>query len=34
MLFTKNTSLTELVSVSSGGWRLERYNDAAHLAGL
>ena len=34
MLFTKNTSLTELVSVSSGGWRLERYNDAAHLAGF
>lgn len=29
-----NTSLTEFVSTSSGRWRLVRYNDAAHLAGL
>ena len=33
-LFTTNTSLTELVAVGAGQWRLERYNDAAHLAGL
>ena len=31
---TKNTSLTELVHVRPGRWRLVRYNDAAHLAGL
>jgi len=29
-----NTSITEIVSTESGTWRLERYNDAAHLAGL
>ena len=33
-LHTKNTSLTELVQVRSDRWRLLRYNDAAHLAGL
>jgi len=33
-LFTKNTALTELVRAPSGRWRLLRYNDAAHLAGL
>ena len=33
-LFTANASLTELVLVGPGRWRLERYNDAAHLAGL
>jgi probable phosphoglycerate mutase len=31
---TVNTSLTELVQVRLGRWRLVRYNDAAHLAGL
>jgi probable phosphoglycerate mutase len=31
---TRNTSLTELVLVRSGRWRIERYNDHAHLAGL
>ena len=33
-LFTTNASLTELVLVRPGRWRLTRYNDAAHLAGL
>lgn len=34
-LQTSNTSLTEFTSTDSPGvWRLVRYNDAAHLAGL
>ena len=33
-LFTTNTSLTELLLVRPGRWRLLRYNDAAHLEGL
>ena len=33
-LHTKNASLTEIVQVRSDRWRLIRYNDAAHLAGL
>ena len=33
-LFTTNASLTELVLVRPGRWRLVRYNDTAHLAGL
>jgi probable phosphoglycerate mutase len=33
-LHTKNTSLTEFVLGRPGRWRLVRYNDAAHLAGL
>lgn len=40
-LGTKNTSLTEFVASTPSGepfinptWRLERYNDIAHLAGL
>ena len=36
-LQTANTSLTEFVEVPGAGaarWRLVRYNDAAHLAGL
>lgn len=33
-LHTKNTSLTEIVQVRPDRWRLIRYNDAAHLAGL
>jgi 2,3-bisphosphoglycerate-dependent phosphoglycerate mutase len=33
-LHTKNTSLTEVVRVRPDRWRLVRYNDAAHLAGL
>lgn len=33
-LHTLNTSLTEFVSSAPGTWRLRRYNDAAHLAGL
>ena len=33
-LATRNTSLTELVLVAPGRWRLERYNDHAHLAAL
>jgi probable phosphoglycerate mutase len=32
-LYTTNTSITELRQVSPK-WRLLRYNDAAHLAGL
>ncbi len=33
-LHTSNASLTEFVHVAPGRWRLVRYNDAAHLAGL
>lgn len=33
-LYTTNASLTELLLVRPGRWRLLRYNDAAHLAGL
>ena len=33
-LYTANASLTELALVSPGRWRLLRYNDTAHLAGL
>jgi len=33
-LHTLNTSVTEFVSVASGDWRLQRYNDVAHLHGL
>ena len=33
-MFTINTSITELVHVQGSKWRLIRYNDAAHLAGL
>lgn len=33
-LYTSNTSLTEFQQTSRGRWRLVRYNDAAHLAGL
>lgn len=33
-LHTVNTSLTELVQTKPGRWRLVRYNDSAHLAGL
>lgn len=33
-LFTTNASMTELLTVSPGRWRLLRYNDAAHLSGL
>jgi broad specificity phosphatase PhoE len=33
-MHTVNTSLTELVHVQGSKWRLIRYNDAAHLAGL
>jgi probable phosphoglycerate mutase len=31
---TLNTSITELVLLRPGHWRLERYNDHAHLAAL
>jgi broad specificity phosphatase PhoE len=31
---TSNTSITEMVLVRPGRWRLERYNDHAHLAAL
>jgi probable phosphoglycerate mutase len=34
MLHTLNTSITEFTSVESGEWRLDRYNDTAHLQGL
>jgi probable phosphoglycerate mutase len=30
-LHTRNASLTELVHLAPGRWRLERYNDGAHL---
>jgi len=33
-LFTTNTSITEMIAVRPGRWRLQRYNDAAHLQGL
>lgn len=33
-LHTANASLTELLLVGPGRWRLVRYNDAAHLIGL
>ena len=33
-LHTVNTSLTEVVQTRPGRWRLVRYNDASHLAGL
>jgi probable phosphoglycerate mutase len=33
-VFTKNTSLTELVRPRENIWRLLRYNDHAHLAGM
>lgn len=33
-LFTTNTSITEFVHSRRGRWRLTRYNDSAHLAGL
>ena len=33
-IHTKNTSVTELELVRTGRWRLIRYNDVAHLAGL
>jgi len=33
-IHTRNTSITEVELVRSGRWRLIRYNDVAHLAGL
>jgi probable phosphoglycerate mutase len=33
-LHTRNTSITEFVATATDRWRLVRYNDAAHLAGL
>jgi broad specificity phosphatase PhoE len=33
-LHTVNTSLTEFVQTKPGRWRLSRYNDSGHLAGL
>lgn len=33
-LSTANTSITGFSSLTSGGWRLTRYNDRAHLDGL
>lgn len=33
-LYTTNTSITELLLVRAGRWRLQRYNDASHLADL
>ena len=33
-IYTRNTSITELQLVRPGRWRLMRYNDHAHLAGL
>jgi len=33
-LFTANASITEFVHSRPGRWRLTRYNDSAHLAGL
>ena len=33
-LLTTNASITELVFVRAGRWRLLRYNDASHLVGL
>jgi probable phosphoglycerate mutase len=34
VLQTRNTSITETARVDSATWRLVRYNDSAHLAGL
>jgi len=33
-LFTANTSITEMTLISPNMWRIQRYNDAAHLRGL
>lgn len=33
-IYTHNTSLTEVVNLERNKWRLHRYNDVAHLAGL
>lgn len=33
-IHTRNASITELVLLQPNLWRLDRYNDAAHLAGL
>ncbi|MDJ0769736.1 MAG: histidine phosphatase family protein [Ilumatobacter sp.] len=33
-LHTRNTAITSFTRVPSGQWRLDRYNDAAHLVGL
>lgn len=33
-LHTRNTSLTEFADTGTGQWRLQRYNDTAHLHGL
>jgi len=33
-VYTRNASITELSLVNTNTWRIERYNDAAHLAGL
>ena len=33
-IHTLNTSITELELVKPNLWRLNRYNDTAHLAGL
>jgi probable phosphoglycerate mutase len=33
-IHTVNTSITELLLVKRTTWRLVRYNDSAHLAGL
>jgi probable phosphoglycerate mutase len=33
-VFTRNTSITELETIDRNRWRLLRYNDSAHLAGL
>jgi probable phosphoglycerate mutase len=33
-LHTRNASITEFVTTPGDRWRLSRYNDAAHLAGL
>jgi probable phosphoglycerate mutase len=33
-IHTVNTSITELVLTERNRWKLVRYNDSAHLAGL
>ena len=33
-IYTVNTSITELLLVKPGRWRVIRYNDSAHLVGL
>ncbi|CAB4835182.1 unannotated protein [freshwater metagenome] len=33
-IHTRNTSITELLLLKPNLWRLDRYNDTAHLAGL